>query len=178
MIDLERIDSDSDSDNEAVCDALLLTTRAIVKTVLIKTCLSINLATKINGKPKYFARNINFKKSSLLLLGNSGFGSNDDAGNRVDAILKGYGLEHVHMPKDGNYLFSSISFFIVHIQSADRSELDAKLRKHLQMLGISPNQELSKISDNLRKLVVNEFLGPNMMEYSSFFISFRRTNVL
>ncbi len=39
------------------------------------------------------------------------------------------------------------------------------------MLGISPNQELSEISDNQRKLVVNEFLGPNMMEYSSFLIS-------
>ncbi len=171
MIDPERIDSDSDSDNEAVCDALLLTTTAIVKKVLIKTRLSINLAAKINAKPKYFAKNINFKKSSLLLLGNSGFGSNDGAGNRVDAILKGYGLERVHMPKDGNCLFLSISFFIVHIQSADRSELDAKLREHLEMLGISPNQELSEISDNLRKLVVNEFLGPNMMEYSSFLIS-------
>ncbi len=171
MIDPERIDSDSDSDNEAVCDALLLTARAIVKTVLIKTRLSINLAAKINAKPKYFAKNINFNKSSLLLLGNSGFGSNDGAGNRVDAILKGYGLERVHMPKDGNCLFSSISFFIVHIQSANRSELDAKLREHLEMLGISPNQELSEISDNVRKLVVNEFLGPNMMEYSSFLIS-------
>jgi hypothetical protein len=107
------MDSDSDSDNEAVYDTFLKAAHVIVKTVLIKTCISINLAVKINAKPKHLAKNINFTESSLLLLGNSMFGPNEGAGNRLDTILKRYGLDCVHMPKDGNCLFSSISFFIV-----------------------------------------------------------------
>jgi hypothetical protein len=98
------------------------------------------------------------------------FGPNEGAGNGVDAILKGYGLERVHMPKDGNCLFSSISFFIVNIQSAGHLEHDAKLREHLEILGIlniSRNKDLSEI----KKLVVKEFLGSNMNEYSFFLIS-------
>ena len=173
-VDPRCMDSDSDSDNEEVCDTFFEAARAIVKTVLIKTRISINLAVKINAKPKHLAKNINFTESSLLLLGNSMFGPNEGAGNRVDAILKGYGLERVHMPKDGNCLFSSISFFIVNIQSAGHPERDAKLREHLETLGIlniSKNNDLSEISHQLRKLVVKEFLGSNMLEYSSFLIS-------
>ena len=99
------------------------------------------------------------------------FQSQDSAGNRVDAILKGYGLERVHMPKDGNCLFSSVSFFIVQLLSAEQTEPYAKLREHLETLGISSNQHLFEISHILRKLVVSEFLGSNMLEYSSFLIS-------
>ena len=164
-------DSNSDSDSEVEFDPFLLTAGAIIKTVIIKTRLLINLATKINAKPKYFANNINFTKASLPLLGNSMFQSQDSAGNRVDAILKGYGLERVHMPKDGNCLFSSVSFFIVQLLSAEQTEPYAKLREHLETLGISSNQHLFEISHILRKLVVSEFLGSNMLEYSSFLIS-------
>ena len=99
------------------------------------------------------------------------FESKEYAGNRVDAILKEYGLERVFMSKDGNCLFSSISFFIVQIQSAEQTEPYTRLREHLETLGISPNQQLSEISHILRKLVVREFLGSNMSEYSSFLIS-------
>ena len=125
-------DSNSDSDNEVEFDPFLLTASAIIKTVIIKTRLLVNLATKINAKPKYFANNINFTKASLPLLGNSMFQSQDSAGNRVDAILKGYGLECVHMLKDGNCLFSSVSFFIVQLLSAEQTEPYAKLREHLE----------------------------------------------
>ena len=65
--------SNSDSDNEVEFDPFLLTASAIFKTVIIKTRLLFNLATKINAKPKYFANNINFTKASLPLLGNSMF---------------------------------------------------------------------------------------------------------
>ena len=164
-------DSNSDSDSEVEFDPFLLTAGAIIKTVIIKTRLLINLATKIKAKPKYFANNINFTKASLPLLGNSMFQSQDSAGNRVDAILKGYGLEHVHMPKDGNCLFSSVSFFIVQLLSAEQTEPYAKLREHLETLGISSNQHLFKISHILRKLVVSEFLSSNTLEYPSFLIS-------
>ena len=171
VADPASVESNSDSDNEAECDPFLLTATAIVKTEIIKTRLLINLAGRIKAKPKCFAKNMNFTKASLPLLGNSMFESKDDAGNRVDAILKGYGLERVFMSKDGNCLFSSISFFIVQIQSAEQTEPSNKLREHLETLGISPNQQLSEISNILRKLVVREFLGSNMSEYSSFLIS-------
>ena len=166
-------DSNSYSDNEVEFDPLLPTASAIIKNVIIKTCLLINLAAKINAKPKYSANNINFTKASLPLLGNSMFQSQDSAGNRVDAILKGYGLERVHMPKDGNCLFSSVSFFIVIVQllSAEQTGPYAKLREHLETFNMSSNQHLFEISHILRKLVVREFLGSNMLEYSSFLIS-------
>ena len=127
---------------------------------------------------KKTAKNINFKKSSLLLLGNLGFGSNDGAGNRVDAILKGYGLECVHMPKDGNCLFSSISFFIVHIQSADCSELHAKLREHLEMLGISPNQEYVVRDFRQSKKTCRERVSWSKHDGILFLSDIRQTNVL
>ena len=164
-------DSDSDSDNEAVCDPLLVTARSVVKTMLVKARVSISLAARINAKPKYVAKNLNFVESSLLLLGNSMFKPCETASNRVDAILKGYGLERVQMPKDGNCLFSSVSFFIFHVLSAEIPVRDTILKEHLQTLGIYPDQELAEISHQLRKHVVNEFLGPNMTEYSSFLIS-------
>jgi hypothetical protein len=164
-------DCTSDSDNKAECDPFFPAASVIVQTAIIKTRLSINLAARVNAKPKYFPKNINFTKASLPLLGNSIFKSSDRAGDRVDAILKGYGLERVHMPKDGNCLFSSISFFIIQLQSAEQAELHAKLREHLDTLGISSSQQLSEISHVLRKLVVKEFLGSNMLEYSSFLMS-------
>ena len=163
-------DNNSGSDNEVEFDPFLLTA-SIIKTFIIKTRLLINLATKINAKPKYFANNINFTKASLPLLGNSMFQSQDSAGNRVDAILKGYGLERVHMPKDGNCLFSSVSFFIVQLLLAEQTEPYAKLREHLETLGISSNQHLLEIFHILRKLVLREFLGSNMLEYSSILMS-------
>ena len=89
------------------------------------------------------------------------FQSQDSAGNRVDAILKGYGLERVYMPKDGDCLFSSVSFFIVQLLSAEQTEPYAKLREHLETLGISSNEHLFEISHILRKLLVREFLGLN-----------------
>ena len=64
-------DRNSDSDSEVEFDPFLLTAGAIIKTVIIKIRLLINLATKINAKPKYFANNINFTKASLPLLCNS-----------------------------------------------------------------------------------------------------------
>ena len=103
-------DSDSDSDNDAVCDPLLVTARSVVKTMLVKARVSISLAARINAKPKYVAKNLNFVESSLLLLGNSMFKPSETASNRVDAILKGYCLEPVQMPKDGNCLFSLVHF--------------------------------------------------------------------
>ena len=136
-IDPRYIDGDSDSDSEAVCDPLLLTARSVVKTMLVKARVSISLAARINAKPKHVAKNINFAESSLLLLGNSMFKPNENSCSRVDAILKGYGLERVHMPKDGNCLFSSISFFILHFLSAELQVPDTKLREHLQTLNFS-----------------------------------------
>ena len=63
------------------------------------------------------------------------------------------------------------SFFIFHVLSAEIPVRDTILKEHLQTLGIDPDQELAEISHQLRKHVVNEFLGPNMTEYSSFLIS-------
>ena len=87
--------------------------------MLAKARVSISLAARINAKPKYVAKNINFVDSSLLLLGTSMFKPTESASNIVDAILKGYGLEHAHMPKNGNCLFSTVSFFILHVLSAE-----------------------------------------------------------
>ena len=47
------------------------------------------------------------------------FKPTETASNIVDATLKGYGLEHAHMPKNGNCLFSTVSFFILHVLSAE-----------------------------------------------------------
>ena len=47
--------------------------------------------------------------------------------NRVYTILKGYGFEHVYMPKNGNCLFSLVSFFILHVLSAEIPVADTTL---------------------------------------------------
>lgn len=168
-------DYDSDNDDEStVCDTFLTTASAILKTFSLKLHLVIDLSSKINGKPKAFAKDIHFMKSALLLLSNSKFTSNEAASNRVDSILKGYGLERLQTPKDGNCLFSSISFFIKQMLAIniDRNEnCDVVSREHFQSMGLSTDQDLQEIAAHLRKLVVNEFLGCNMQEYSSFLIS-------
>ena len=55
----------TDSDNEAVCDPLLVTAHSVVKTMLVKAHVSISLAARINAKPKYVAKNLNFVESSV-----------------------------------------------------------------------------------------------------------------
>ena len=169
-------EDDSDNDNETPYETFLSTGTAtqILKTVILKFRLLVNLSSKINTKPKYLAKNVHLMKSALLLLSNSKLGPNVDetlaATKRVESILQGYGLERVQMRKDGNCLFSSISFFIMNALSKG-SNCDAKLREHLKSLGLSSNQDLQTTSTCLRKLVVTEFLGANMVEYSSFLLS-------
>ena len=82
-------------DDESICDTSFSTASAILKTVSLKIHLVIDLSSKVNNKPKYFAKDIHFMKSALLLLRNSKFASNEAASTKVDAILKGYGLERL-----------------------------------------------------------------------------------
>ena len=105
----------------------------------------------------------------LLLLSNSQFKLHQHAGVKVDVVLRAHGLEHVPVAKDGNCLFASVSFSLLQLLTTDGCSL--KLQQHLNSICITGNRTLSELIKLLRKLVVDEFLSCNSVEYSSFLLS-------
>ena len=87
----------------------------------------------------------------------------------MDAVLKAHGLERVPVAKDGNCLFASVSFSLLQLLTTDGCSLE--LQQHLNPIGITGDRTLPELIKLLRKLVVDEFLSCNSVEYSSFLLS-------
>ena len=101
-------------------------------------------------------------KIVLLLLSNSAFAKTADEMNtqkRLDALLSGYGLQRVFMPKDGNCLFSSIAFSLQNMFNLQSNVIDSSLVAHLESIGITSDVSMERMIPILRKLTVDEFLG-------------------
>ena len=125
---------------------------SILNTVFLKIHVVLDLSKKTNSNPNNLAKDIHFMKSALLLLSNSQFKSHENAGVKVDAVLKAYGLERVPVAKDGNGLFASVSFFLLQLLTTDGCSLD--LQQHLNSIGITGDKTLPELIKLLRKLVV------------------------
>ena len=166
--------SDSDSADEQFPDHFFATATSIFNKALLKMHVVSDLSKKTNNKPEVLAKNVHFMKSALLLLSNFQFKPKEEAGAKVDALLKAHGFKRLPIAKDGNCLFASISIFLMQVLTS--VDCSPELREHLNSLGVSSNNTLAEIITFLRKLVVNEFLNGNHQEYSSFLLSTERAS--
>lgn len=166
--------SDADSDIGQFPDQFFSTASCILKTVLLKIHVVGDLSSKTNSNPARLAKNVHFMRSALLLLSNSQFKPQEEAGAKVDAILKAHGLQRLPVAKDGNCLFASVSFFL--LQGMTNVDCGLELREHLNRIGIFGNKTLPEMIVLLRKLVVDEFLHLHLHEYSSFLLSAEHTS--
>lgn len=112
-------------------------------------------------------RTLSMTKGVLLLLSNSAFSENCDTQRRLDALLHGYGLQMVFMPKDGNCLFSAIAFALQNLLNL-QNEAASTLSEHLKSIGITSDVNMEGMITTLRKLTVDEFLGEHRNEYASY----------
>ena len=170
---LKNDDTDSESDTDSEVESLpnqsISDMTSILNTVFLKMHVVLDLSKKTNSNPNNLAKDIHFMKSALLLLSNSQFKSHENAGVKVDAVLKAHGLERVPVAKDGNCLFASVSFSLLQLLTTDGCSLE--LQQHLNSIGITGDRTLPELIKLLRKLVVDEFLSCNSVEYSSFLLS-------
>ena len=73
---------------------------SILNTVFLKIHVVLDLSKTTNCNPNDLAKDIHFMKSTLLLLSNSQFKSHENAGVKVDAVLKAHGLERGLLKRD------------------------------------------------------------------------------
>ena len=110
----------------------------------------------------------------LLLLAHPSYGNGADdvdcTEDRIDALLSGYGFQRIAMPKDGDCLFSAVSFQL-HDRFHSASDDDPPMLQHLASIGILPDLDLPEILKVLRELTVQEFLGVNKSEYTSYLVA-------
>ena len=127
-----------------------------VKKAQLKFCLASKLASMAKTGILPAVRALSMTKSVLLLLSNSAFAKNADEMNtqkRLDALLSGYGLQRVIMPKDGNCLFSSIAFSLQNMLNLQRNVIDSSLVVHLESIGMTcdVSMERGMIPGNFKK---------------------------
>ena len=142
---------------------------SILNTVFLKIHVVLDLSKKMNRNPNDLEKDVHFMKSALLLLSNLQFKSHENAGVKVDAVLKAHGFERVPVGKDGSYLFASVSFSLLQLLTTDGCSLE--LQQHSNAINITVYRTLPQLIKLLRKLLVDEFLSCNSVEYSSFLLS-------
>ena len=140
-----------------------------VKSTTLKYSVAKQLASRAKSDVNSTASSLNFMESVLLLLSNSSYTESDDvtSSRRVDALLSGYGFQRVAMVREGDCLFSAVTF---QLQSRYTSEeIDSPLCQHLCSLGIeADSSDLQIITQKLRELTVKEFFGVRRSEYVSY----------
>ena len=171
--DYDETDSDDCNANEGDVESIS-TLSQIVNTVICKATIIYNLSGKTNTNPLSLGRSIHFTcmRTALSKLVTYGDYQQDvcSNSNKVDELLKAHGLQRLPVEKDGNCLFSSVFFYISQILATSDCGLN-NLRGHLNSIGISRDNDAQEVIATLRKLVVEEFLGNNLHEYSSFLSS-------
>ena len=78
-------------------------------------------------------------------------------------------LNVCQLPINGNCLFASVSFSLLQLLTTDGCSL--KLQQHSNSIGITGDRTWPELIALFRKLVVDEFLSCNSVEYSSFLLS-------
>jgi hypothetical protein len=86
-------------------------------------------------------------------------------GTDIDSVLSTWNFERVPVPADGNCLFTAVALALVErVQNEDKAVMDI-----LQKLGVPINEcNVTRISQLLRSLVVQEWQGDNGDYYQSF----------
>lgn len=111
-----------------------------------------------------------FVGRSLLLFSSHASSSRPDAGKcreRLTSILNAFGFEQLSMPGDGDCFLHCISFSLSSLLTRDNSNLAT----YLKSIGISieiPDKDKINV---LRRLIVQEFMGPNRHVYEPFLIT-------
>ena len=83
---------------------------------------------------------------------------------RLDQLLKSWKYLRVRVPPDGNCLFYSVAYNIKTQLERGNSELE----RILMNVGINVREPLAKIASDLRKGVVQEWLGEHSQSYQLF----------
>ncbi|CAH3103807.1 unnamed protein product [Porites lobata] len=86
---------------------------------------------------------------------------------RLTSILNAFGFEQLSMPGDGDCFLHCISFSLSSLLTRDNSNLAT----YLKSIGISieiPDKDKINV---LRRLIVQEFMGPNRHVYEPFLIT-------
>lgn len=108
---------------------------------------------------------------SLLLFSSHARNSRPDVeecNERLNSILNAFGFQQLPMPGDGDCFLHCIS---VSLSSFLTREKNSSLTSYLKSIGISieiPEEEKIKV---LRRLIVQEFMGPNRHVYEPFMVT-------
>ena len=162
--DTSNDDSDSDYGDD-VRDSELI---EVVKSARLKYSVAKRLACKAKAGVQSVTKNMT--KSLLLFLTNPSYGTSCDdvhsTEDRLDALLHGYGFQRIAMAKDGDCLFSAVSFQLKNRLNSG-TDNDIPMKQHLKEMGIAAEQDLQKTVTILRQRIVQEFLDASNSEYRS-----------
>ena len=89
-------------------------------------------------------------------------------------LATAWGFSIVEIPKNGNGLFTAVAFQLHQLQA--KTDVLNAMALHLENLGINNTQFVEELATLLRKLVVDEWVGPFSEDYLDFFHGEARGN--